>query len=265
MEEFIINKAPGKELIPKIIESKSFDYLNDFYKLRVDWYGYPIIQDRMVTYGLFDDLTNQFPNDTESISTFIDYSIQLARNESDKRLINAIFLILGFCLLGNDNCMPTKSQIKALIELKARAQKLSFFPNMSCFWDQILDYFSKDVTFNKQAYTVNDDDYKNLLDLDFPTIEDNNPDSCPINFQVIENEIKGIVGVYEPLKFVRSAIIDNDKYWVWLYKNITGNVWSWYITVKQEQNGKSTLEKHSMHGGVTKTPEELLLEYHYNS
>ena len=64
--KFIIDKAPGKDLIPKIIENKTFDDFYAFYKIRVDWYGYPLIHDRMVTYGLFHDLTSNIPEEVIS-------------------------------------------------------------------------------------------------------------------------------------------------------------------------------------------------------
>ena len=64
--KFILDKAPGKDLIPSIIENKSFDDFYEFYKIRVDWYGYPLIHDRMVTYGLFHDLTSNIPEEVIS-------------------------------------------------------------------------------------------------------------------------------------------------------------------------------------------------------
>jgi hypothetical protein len=142
-------------------------------------------------------------------------------------------------------------------------------------------YFDHNLYFTKgnQLYKVNypiksfilngvDKDYnkvsKEFLSL-FPSIDNNSLKSCPIPETKIMDEIDGIIGKYEPLKFVRSAKIDNDKYWVWVYKNISGNVWNWYITVKQDEENRINIERHRMHGGVNKTPEKLLLEYHYNS
>jgi hypothetical protein len=265
MREFILDKAPGKDLIHVIIENKSFDDFYAFYKLRVDWYGYPLIHDRFVTYGLFDDLKNDFPENEECISKFIDFSINIAELETDKRFLNSIFLILNFCGIAKKITKPTAYQIEKVTSLINRVRKLSFFPNMSTFWEQILDYLTIGNLINKEEYLVNDDDYINIINLDFPSIDNNSLKSCPIPETKIMDEIDGIIGKYEPLKFVRSAKIDNDKYWVWVYKNISGNVWNWYITVKQDEENRINIERHRMHGGVNKTPEKLLLEYHYNS
>ena len=111
MREFIIDKAPGKDLIPQIIKDKSYDDLFNFYKIRVDWYGYPLIHDRFVTYGLFDDLTDQFREEKENVSEFIDFSILIAEQENDKRFLNSIFLILDFCgIAKKSEITPTQNQ-----------------------------------------------------------------------------------------------------------------------------------------------------------
>ena len=266
MREFKIDKAPGKDLIPQIIEHKSYDEFFNFYKIRVDWYGYPLIHDRLVTYGLFDDLTDQFIEEKENVSKFIDYAILIAEQESDKRFLNSIFLILDFCGIAKRlEITPTQSQIHKLSNLVNRVRKLSFFPNMTTFWEQILDFLSTNSAFMKTDYLVNDDAYLSVINMDFPSIDNNTIKSCPVTEEQMKAEIEVIVGEYEPLKFVRSAIIDSDRYWVWLYKNITGNIWSWYFTVKQDEQNNIEIKRHSMHGGVNKTPEKLLLEYHYKA
>ena len=266
MRELIIDKAPGKDLIPQIIKDKSYDDFFNFYKIRVDWYGYPLIHDRFVTYGLFNDLTDQFREEKENVSEFIDFSILIAEQENDKRFLNSIFLILDFCgIAKKSEITPTQNQTHKIPNLVNRVQKLSFFPNMTTFWDQILDFLSTNNTFVKIDYLVQDDAYLSVINMDFPSIDNNTNKSCPITEEQMKEEIDGIVGEYEPLKFVRSAIIDSDRYWVWLYKNITGNIWSWYFTVKQDEHNKIEIERHSMHGGVNKTPEKLLLEYHYKA
>ena len=265
MRELIIDKAPGKQLIPKIIESNSFIDVNEFYKIRVDWYGYPLIHDRMITYGLFQDLVDEMYNKQVNNSKFIDYAIKIAESETDKRFLNAIFLILKCCSLAEQKVNPTIDQIKRISALKERVQKLSFFPNMTTFWEQILDYIFKDQKLMKIEFLVKDEDYKIHFDINYPSIDDNTEISCPMKNSEIIKEIQDIEGEYEPLKFVRSAQIEKDKYWVWLYKNITGNVWSWYVSVKKGNQGVIVLKKHPIHGSARETPERLLLEYHYNS
>lgn len=263
MSERIIDKAPGKDLIKIIIKKLSFDDFYAFYKIRVNRYGYPLIHDRLVTYGIFDDLINQFPKEKKYVSMSIDFSITIAEQETDEKFLNSIFLIVDFCGIAKKVSKPTALQIERITKLCNRVKKLSFVPNLISFWNQILNYLSLEKSFRNEEYLVEPDDYNEFIDMHFSTIDNNTYDSCPVNEAIIRKEIKGIVGVYEPLKFVRSAKIGTDRYWVWLYKNITGNIWSWYITVKQDEKNEVVVEKHSMHSGVTKTPERLLLEYHY--
>lgn len=260
---FKIDNAPGKELIQKIIEQTFFSDFYEFYKVRVDWYGYPLIHDRFVTYGLYDDLSNSIPKESELISKFINYSIEIAERETDKRFLNAIFLVMDFCSLGKEFFIPSQIQINRIIKLQSRVKMLSFLPNMTTFWNNILNILSNEKTFDKSLYIVNDSDYQKCINLNFKIIDNNSPITCPVDISIIKKEVEEIKGEYEPLKFVMSAAIEDDLYWVWLYKNITGNIWSWYITVKQDNEGKTSIETHSMHGGVTKSPESLLLNYHY--
>ena len=266
MSAFILDEAPGKDLIPQIIEQKSYADFFYFYKIRVDWYGYPLIHDICVTYGLFDDLTDQLSEEKENVSKFIDFSILIAEQESDKRFLNSIFLILTFCGIAKKaEISPTQNQIHKLSNIVNRVRKLSFLPNMIIFWEQILDFLSTNSTFLKTDYLVQDNANLSVINIDFPSIDNNTIKSCPVTEEQMKEEIEGIVGEYEPLKFVRSAIIDSDRYWVWLYKNITGNIWSWYFTVKQDEQDNIEIERHSMYGGVDKTPEKLLVEYHYKT
>jgi hypothetical protein len=262
---FKIDKAPGKDLIPKIIEQGLFSDFYEFYKIRVDWYDYPLIHDRYATYGLFDDLSNEVPENKDLMSKYINYSIQIAEAETDKRFLNSLFLVMHFCSLAKDYLIPSQEQIEKITGLRERVQKFSFFPNITTFWNHILEFLAIEQSFDKKKLVVQEGDYQNYIDLNFKNIDNNTPISCPVELQQIEKEIEDINGEYEPLRFVRSASIDGDKYWVWLYKNISGNVWSWYITVKQDVDGKIIIEKHWMHCGVAQSPERLLLDYHYRS
>jgi hypothetical protein len=40
---------------------------------------------------LFNDLTDQFREEKENVSEFIDFSILIAEQENDKRFLNSIF------------------------------------------------------------------------------------------------------------------------------------------------------------------------------
>ena len=140
MIPFKIDSAPGKNLIPEIISENHFNDLYEFYKLRVDYYEYPLIHDRLTTYGIFEDLKYACPKNVEIISKFIDYSIEIANKETDERLINSILIILDFFQRGRNIYVPNEYQIQKIIELTPRAKELSSVSNLVCFWNQILDF-----------------------------------------------------------------------------------------------------------------------------
>lgn len=261
---FIIDRAPGKELIPLIIAEKSFEHFFEFYKVRVDWYGYPLIHDRLITYGLFYDLTSSFiKKKRKTVSIFIDYAIKIAEEENDKRFLNAIFLVSEFCNIAKRVIKPTQEQIERIKNLYFRVKKLSFMPNITGFWDQTIRFLATAKNeFNKNDFIVEPDDYKEIVDLNFPSIDYNTPKSCPISELEVFEKVKNNVGEYEPLKFVRSAIIDSDKYWVWLYKGIGEDSDNYYVTVKQDKDNKTTISKYKMYYCISKTPEEILFQYH---
>lgn len=259
---FIIDQAPVKGLIPQIIRDKKFTDFRDFYSIRVDWWAYPLIHDRCVTYGLFDDLIYSLPRDQKLLSTLLDHAIKIIQTEVHQRFICALYLILDIFRISHKLSIPSLEQTKLILELKPLVQKFSFVANMSSFWEQIINFLHKKNRLEKPSnYLINDHDYELFFDLNFPSAYF----PCPIKTNRIKKEIEGAVGEYEPLTLLTSAKIENINYWVWLYKNISGNVWSWYITVREDEDSNIQIRRHSIHGKITRSPEKLILEYHYNT
>lgn len=259
--EMIIDIAPGKELIPIIIGENSFAALNRFYTIRVDWNGYPLIHDRMFTYSVFEDLLNAIPQDKDVISQFIDYAIEIAMTENDKRFANAIFLLSNFCGSATDSATPT--QLLKIIELKPRVQRLSFLSNLVTFWQKVIVYCATAPSFQQDLLEANEKDYERYFDMNFPSIDNNTPASCPMGMAEIDAEMEVHLGEYK-VAFVRSAIIQADRYWVWLYTCISGKGWHWYFIVKQAADGKITTKKQPMQGLVMQPAEQVLLHFHYD-
>lgn len=152
----IIDDAPRKDLIPLIIQEKSLKNFHQFHKARKKWYGYPLIHDICFTVGLYQDLIDVFPKDATTINTFINFSIQISTNENDKNFLCAIFLLENFCSLGTEKCHPSPNQISQIISLYPKVLRLIKEPNMSCFWQQILNYCAKDPTFDRTKYQISD-------------------------------------------------------------------------------------------------------------
>ncbi|HRA74454.1 MAG TPA: hypothetical protein PLB11_16700 [Flavobacterium sp.] len=152
---FIIDKAPGKELIQIIIETKSLASLHEFFDLRLNWHdSSPLVHDRLITYGIFTDLEIAIKRAKGFSPVLIDHAITLAKGQTERQFLCAIFLFAGFCSLGKNEFNPTSKQIAELPELLEKVKKYSSLPNLSCFWEQALDYFEKEGSFNREAFTV---------------------------------------------------------------------------------------------------------------
>lgn len=258
-----IDNAPAKEIIPRIIEKGLFEDLQQFYQIRVDWHRYPLIHDRFVTYGLFHDLLEALPQDSGLVKRLLDFAIDIAEQEMDARFINSLFLVESFCHLACEDKIIDRHQISRIIALEDRVRKLSFIPNLSGFWENMLRSLSKISVIDFMGLLVRDNDYLKYLHMLFRNLDAREMQSCPVEFAQLEQVVAPIQGEYAPLRMVSGIAIGDTKYWVWEYKNITGNIWSFYISVRVDEKGQVNIERHSMHGGVICTPEKMVLKFHY--
>lgn len=263
MATFIIEQAPGGELIPSILEQQLYTDVVAFYTTRVNWYRYPLIHDGDVTYGLFDDLISRLAYKNYKEHKLIDCAIRIAREETDKRFLNALYFLQDLCVLAGKCRQPSAFEIDAITALYSRVQRLSFLPNITNYWERIVRFLAKDTSVNARELTVHPDDYKHCMNLDFPVAGDGTAASCPQTAEEIEAAIQHLSGVYNKLQFVQSAVIESDQYWLWLYQNKSEDAISWYITINKNAAGHIRLRKHLLLKGFEKTPERLLLDCHY--
>jgi hypothetical protein len=261
--DFIIDQAPGKELIPGIIERASLEDVETFYKIRSNWNGGPLIHDRFVTYSIFSDLMDELPDDKPLILTLLEVSIQIAEKEGNRRFCNALLLVKLFCYRASENDWIEESHREAILCLYPRVLLLSFRANLATFWEGILKHLSDEGAIDLSAYYVKEDAYK-IYTPQLITYLDQQPiPNCPVEKEKLEKDLAFFEGEYEPLRLVTVAQLENIRYWVWVYRNISGNVFSFYVTVSQDEQGKITFRKHHQHEGIHTTPERLLLEEHY--
>ena len=264
---FIIDKAPGKELIPVIIETKSLETLKEFYNLRVKWNdNYPLVHDGLTSYGIFHDLDIAIHRAKAFSPVFIDHAIEIAKSETERPYLCAIFLLCDFCNRGKGDFMPTQSQIASLPELRERSMRYSFFSNMDCFWRQILDYFAQDESFKRAEYAVQYDDYRKMMDLDFPKLD--MAATSPLTNEEMDNKFFSSSWDKENLsqrQLVRTAQIENDKYWIWLYKALAGKSKKQYVIIKQEESGKTSYNSSCEDVHYEPDMKLNLLKFHYSA
>ena len=93
MRKLLIDEAPGKELIAQIQATGDPHLLRSFIGLRLEWHGYPLIHDRLVTYSIFHDLQTDILTETTACRIF-DYLLStIGDSLSDLELSAWIFLL----------------------------------------------------------------------------------------------------------------------------------------------------------------------------
>jgi hypothetical protein len=254
-----IDRAPAKQLINLIRGQADVDAFKEFYRLRRDWQGYPLVHDGIGTYGIFSDLTEDL--DPKLQASLLPHAVELAKAEVDQRFLCAVFLV--YDLIHGFNMADHQDSIRTTIAaMLPRAKKLSIFPNMSCFWNQIVNSVFHWAT--KDAFFVHDNDWREYTPLDFPPVDDCGWRNCPGGIDKVNDEIHGIGGGEFVLEFKRSALFDGAKYWIWLYRNVSENpVWHWYVYIVTTPDGKTELHRHSMHSVINMSPEELVVKHSY--
>ena len=132
---FIIDTAPGKELILQLSDSPSKELLESFFFLRARWHGcYPLIHDRFVTYGLFDDMTDELS--PECRVKLIPAMMDIAESAPDSYFHAAIFLLAH--LIPKESSMSRPLEFSNIfLRLRLRAEKLAFLPNLECAWNSL--------------------------------------------------------------------------------------------------------------------------------
>ncbi len=263
MSTFIIERAPAKELIPLILDRQLYTDVVAFYKMRVNWYPYPLIHDGDVTYGLFDDLISQLDYENRASKNILQFVLRIVKEETDQFFLNALYFLHDLCTLAGRYSHPSTDEIEAIVALHQRVQRFSFLPNITLYWERIVSYLEKDASFRAHELEVKPDDYKKVMDLNFAVAGDGTAASCPKTIKEIIAAIHPVNGRFKPLHFIRSAVLENDQYWLWLYENEQEDGMSWYVTVTQNAAAAVNVRKHLLLKGLAKTPERLLLDCHY--
>lgn len=266
MRSLKIDGAPGKELIPVIIETKSLHVLKEFYNLRVKWNeNYPLIHDGLGSYGIFHDLNIAMKKENAFSLVFIDHAFEIAKDEKDRNFLCSIFLLSDFCNYFKE-FLPTEPQLTALSLLKERARKFSFFPNMSCFWRQIIDFFAKNESFEREHYAVSDNDYKSIINLNFPVIDDST--IFPLTDKQMDDKFFSSKWDQENLTqryLLSTAQIEYDKYWVWVYKAQEGKPKNQFVFIRQGEKGETDYKYETPDIRIEPNIPLKLLRFHYQS
>ena len=99
------------------------------------------------------------------------------------------------------------------------------------------------------------------IKIDFPRLDDDTADSCPCPMQDIIDYLvlEGETVVAADLEFIRTALVENHRYWIWRFRDEDGD--ECYATVQLAPDSSRCIgydqNWHSL------TPEQYILgDYH---
>ncbi len=132
---FAIDGADGKDLIAEYERTGADDVFEHFFWVRSEWCrGYPLVHDRFVTYGAFDDLLAVL--EPERCYRLLPKLLRLAESVPDTYFHCALFLLAA--LIPDDRIGERPAEFSdVFLRLRLRAAKLSFLPNLQCAWDSL--------------------------------------------------------------------------------------------------------------------------------
>ena len=209
--EFLINKAPAKELIPILINEPSLELLRSFFRTRVEWKSYPIFHERMLSSTLFDDYVPLLKQNSEVISKTLDYALALSLEEDERFILCSVFLISFLCYTMPKEITPSAAQIQMIEQLHKRVRPLSFVLNLSSFWEAVASYAARaDAELEKEL---------NFGDTEFPDLpqyqlaNERSVRNCPVSIEQLDDWLLAYSNLYHP-EFRRSMKVVDDDYWV---------------------------------------------------
>ena len=105
-----------------------------------------------------------------------------------------------------------------------------------------------------------------MMDLNFPGLD--TTASSPLSDEEMDNKFFSSSWDKENLsqrQLVRTAQIENDKYWIWLYKALAGKSKKQYVIIKQEESGKTSYNSSCEDVHYEPDMKLNLLKFHYSA
>ena len=109
------------------------------------------------------------------------------------------------------------------------------------------------------------------LEVSFPRLSPDTADSCPIPFEEVMEYVRMESADYdqaqeESLRFLRTAQVNDDKFWLWSYTESDGELC--YVVYRQSPDGSSLLGLSSAQPDMDRphvlSPEQYLVAEYYD-
>ncbi|MBL8421319.1 MAG: hypothetical protein JNK92_11865 [Dechloromonas sp.] len=218
--KWIIDSAPCKELIEPLCNEGDPSLLIRLFAARVDWSaGYPLVHDRLVTYGAYDDLLNEL--DSHRKLSLLPTALAIAESAPDRHFHSALFLLAS--MIPDDAIRPRPDCFSdALLRLRLRAEKLSFLPNLVCAWDSLAtrQRFLKSPSDFLAAYSPRQleiDDSSWRRHFSFPLINHAHRlfKEFPLRMDLLRDRIQRFGARPGERRLIYATRLETSKYWVW--------------------------------------------------
>lgn len=208
--------SSGQESLAAFIATGNFEDLEKyFWERSVGSQGYPFVHGRS-TYGAFHD----FRVERDKAYSLIPAMAKLAESVPDPYFHMALALLER--LIPKDTIGPRPPGFSdSLLRMRLRAEKLSFLPNLTCTWD--------DLMVTQRALKSDDDPLAqysaNELSLDrdeWPGLElplyefiTEPLEHCQADFDALRNAIQELGGSPDDSELIYSTRVKKTFYWVW--------------------------------------------------
>jgi hypothetical protein len=225
-QRFAIDGADGKDLIAEYVRTGADHVFEHFFWVRSEWCGgYPLVHDRFVTYGAFDDLLAAL--EPEHCYRLLPKLLQLAESVPDTHFHCALFLLAA--LIPDDRIGERPVEFSDFfLRLRLRAEKLSFLPNLQCAWDNLA---------LKQRCLVSDQDplrvytprqlglasgWKAFFWIPLRNWSRAGMKDCRASMQRLREKSQSLGCLPGDRRLIYVARIEKTWYWVWRLPGTTG-------------------------------------------
>ena len=247
---FIIDCAPGKELIDHIASDKSIDAYRKLYDLRKKWNnGYPLVSDQLITYGIFYDML--LTSDVKM--AILPTAIEIALFESPEYFHCALFALSE--LIPEDQILLRPRGFgEKLLKLREKVKKYSFMLNLTGTWETLitrakcLKPAEFDISYEKSTQQLQVSSKAFLDFFPMPSIGEEEQSACPVSMEKIIEEGNKTFYAGATCNFEKSALIRTSQWWVFRCNlNAPNFIWINYIYVRQDEDQEIEIGRWSSH------------------
>jgi hypothetical protein len=224
---WIIDAAPGKELIEPLCGDGDPSTLVRFFDVRVDWSGgYPLVHDRFVTYGAYDDLLRILSQDRRMV--LLPTALQIAETVPDRHFHAAISLLAS--MIPDDAIRQRPEGFSdALLRLRLRVEKLSFLSNLVCAWESLAtrqrllksqgDYLAM---YSPTQLAIDNDCWRRYFS--FPLINHVHRlfGELSLRMDLFRGRVQRLGAKPGERRLIYATRIETSKYWVWRIPGASG-------------------------------------------